>query len=283
MSTNILKALINFAANPVVDIVENYKTSNNRINSAGEALEFFVKDLFSNSLQITDFTEKYKKYSNVFSYTGGKNTPPDIMIEGGDAIEVKKLGGLSTELQLNSSFPKDKLYVDNHMLTAECVSCENWEEKDFIYTVGIAKKKKLKALWFVYGDCFAANKSIYEKLHNSIANGLNNISDIEFSDTKELARVNGVDPLGITYLRIRSMWAIRNPMGLFSELESVKNNDGLLSFVAIMKKDKYLSFPSSDREKLESLTGDFIITDEQIPSPNNPAELLDIKLIRYIK
>src|SRR5699024_11579610 len=61
-------------------------------------------------------------------------------------------------------------------------------------------------LWFVYGDCYCADKSYYERIADTIKDGVSSIPDVDFGETKELGRVNKVDPLGITYLRIRGMW-----------------------------------------------------------------------------
>ena len=53
---------------------------------------------------------------------------------------------------------------------------------------------------------------------------------------------------------------------------------------AIMLKSKYESFPEADRNRLEGLIGeDLLISDIKIKSPNNPANLLDAKLIRFVK
>ena len=38
-----------------------------------------------------------------------------------------------SQIALNSSYPKDKLYADSPMITQECRECENWREKDIIY------------------------------------------------------------------------------------------------------------------------------------------------------
>ncbi len=47
-----------------------------------------------------------------------------------------------------------------------------------------------------------------EKIQNKLVIGINELKDIEFSKTRELGRVNKVDPIGITYLRIRGKWGI---------------------------------------------------------------------------
>lgn len=87
--TNILKAIYNLSKNPVVKIVSHYKNTI-RIQQAGDALEFYIKDIFANTITLNDKAEKEKEYSKYFSYLGGANNPPDFIIRGKDAVEVKK-------------------------------------------------------------------------------------------------------------------------------------------------------------------------------------------------
>jgi len=280
--TNILKALINLSKNPITDISNRYNTNGkNRANNMGDTLESYVKDLFSDSFNVKNDSEKNKLYSKYFSYIGNQNNPPDIIILNGDAIEVKKIESIRSQIALNSSYPKDKLYSDSPMITQECRECENWREKDLIYIIGAMQQNKLKALWFVYGDCYAAGKDIYERIRAKISDGVNSLPNVEFSETKELGRVNKVDPLGITYLRIRGMWGIDNPLNVFNYVTSIEKEKDL-TVNAIMLEEKYKSFPKKDREQIEK-TSNLNITDIEIKSPNNPAKLLKAKLIKFIK
>lgn len=280
--TNILQALKNLTEYPITDISARYQANGrNRANNMGEALEAYVKDLFCNTFNIQDETEKNRVYSEQFSYIGNQNNPPDLMIATGDAIEVKKIESVGSQIALNSSYPKDKLYSDSPMITQDCRECEDWREKDIIYVVGAIQQDNLKALWFVYGDCYAASKDIYERIKNKISEGVNSLPDVEFSETKELGRVNKVDPLGITYLRIRGMWGIDNPLHVFDYVTNIER-DNELTVNAIMLTEKYNSFPESDRQSIESIALDsFSISDIDIKSPNNPARLLSAKLIKF--
>lgn len=281
--TNILQALKNLTENPITDISARYQANGrNRANNMGEALEAYVKDLFCNTFDIQNETEKNRICSEKFSYIGNQNNPPDLMIANGDAIEVKKIESVGSQIALNSSYPKDKLYSDSPMITQDCRECENWREKDIIYVVGAIQQDKLKALWFVYGDCYAASKDTYERIKNKISEGVNSLPDVEFSETKELGRVNKVDPLGITYLRIRGMWGIDNPVHVFDYITNIER-DSKLTVNAVMLTEKYNSFPESDRQAIENITSDnFTISDVEIKSPNNPARLLNAKLIKFI-
>lgn len=282
MKTNLLVAFLNLIKNPVNDIVRHY-ISSNRANNMGDSLEYYVKDLFCGQVGIDNINKVNHIYSNYFSYMGNQNNPPDIIIKNGDAIEVKKIESLRSGIALNSSYPKSKLYADSRMITKACKSCEKWEEKDIIYSIGVCQNNKLKVLWFVYGNCYAANKEIYERIRNKISNGVNELQDVEFAKTKELGRVNKVDPLGITFLRVRGMWQIENPVKVFSYVTSIEEAREF-NANAIILKEKYLSFPDNDRKKLErEISENFTIADIKIKSPNNPARLLDAKLLRFIK
>ncbi|OGH29161.1 MAG: restriction endonuclease, partial [Candidatus Levybacteria bacterium RIFCSPHIGHO2_12_FULL_37_12] len=204
-------------------------------------------------------------------------------IKQGDAIEVKKIESLRSGIALNSSYPKDKLFSDSPMITSACRLAEDWQEKDLIYVIGVSTDGKLKALWFVYGNCYAANKETYERVRDKISKGINELQDVEFSETNELGRVNKVDPLGITYLRIRGMWGIENPIKVFNYAAPIDPN-AEFSVNAIMLEEKYLSFPKEERENIENLTStNFLIKDIKIKSPNNPAKLLEAKLLSFKK
>jgi hypothetical protein len=172
------------------------------------------------------------------------------------------------------------------MITNACRNCEDsWKVKDIIYTIGVVPKlqNRLKVLWFVYGDCFAADKEVYERIREGICEGINQIVGIEFAETNELARVNKVDPLGITYLRVRGMWGIENPINVYSYLDLDFDEDDNFQMIAVMQENKYLSFPEKTRQELENLTSSkkLKIKDVQIKSPNNPAKLLNSKIIIY--
>lgn len=179
------------------------------------------------------------------------------------------------------------MHIDDTRITNECKTCEGstWENKDIIYAVGVAPKRmnRLKALWFVYGYCYAAKRDIYQRIADKISNGISEISDVELVETNELAKVKKVDPLGITDLRVRGMWHIENPIKVFQDVAHI-NGDCNFTVNTLLLTDKYNSFPEKDRKKLESLQNtNFKIKDIEIKSPNNPAQLLKAKLISYAK
>ncbi len=264
--TNILKAIYNISQLRSFTIVDNYKNSI-RIQQAGDSLEYFIKDAFCDSFTANTLQEKGAAYSNKFSYIGNANNPPDIIIKNGDAIEVKKIEGFNSSIALNSSYPKNKLYSDSTLITKACRECENWTEKDIIYAIGTVKEKNLQSLWFVYGDIYAAEKEIYEKIGNAISNSLKSADGVEFSQTNELGRVNKVDPLGITYLRIRGMWGIEHPTKVFNNVIEPEKN--ILN--AIISEDKYNSFPKQDIAKLENEPR-ISINKINVKNPNNTAK-----------
>ncbi|MBQ8742514.1 MAG: NgoPII family restriction endonuclease [Clostridia bacterium] len=277
--SNILKAILNIYRCPIYNTRNHYK-SNNRANSMGDALELFVKDSFSNSYELSE-EDAIKAHAKTFSYLGNQNNPPDAILKASDAIEVKKIESSSSELALNSSYPKSKLHRDSPMLTASCRGCDGgkWEQKDIIYAVGVINKETIKQLCFVYGEDYAATREIYENLRAQIKKGVLEIPDIEFAETRELGRVNRIDPLGITYLRMRGMWHIQNPFHTFNYIYEF-NKEATFNFLAIINEKKYASFPKEDRNRLEEEAG-IKIVEKNIKNPNNPALLKKVKVITF--
>ncbi len=280
MSSNVLIAIKNLVENPIFSIVSHY-SGRNRVNGVGNALEKYVKDLFAGTLFCNDEYLKMQQYQEVFSYTGNQNNPPDIILKNGDAIEVKKVQGNANALALNSSYPKDKLYADSTMITSNCRNCEEWNVKDIIYIVGNTTDTHLKELWFVYGDCYAADKEIYERIKDTIINGLHSIPNIELAETNELGKIKKVDPLGITDLRVRGMWSIFHPKKVFDYIpkQSILSD---FKFYCVMKTEKFEQFSQEDKDSLYNLVNDkFFIHDIQIRNPNNPAQLIPVKFMEF--
>ncbi len=274
--SNVLKAIINIQKNPISALKSNY-SGRNSINNIGEALEAYIQDAFADTISESDESVKSQKISSVFSYLGNQNNPPDIMLNCGDAIEVKKIQSKGSAIALNSSYPKHKLHSDDSKITEACKSCENWDIKDIIYAVGVTSDENLQHLWFVYGDCYAASRETYLRIGKTIKDGVTEIPDVEFSKTKELGRVNRVDPLGITNLRIRGMWHIDNPLKVFSGVREVEDKC-IFSLTCIMRKTKYQSFSEADKNNITK-NKKLSITDIKIKDPDNPAKLIDATLI----
>jgi hypothetical protein len=281
METNLLKAFINISNVKTFFIKELY-SGQNRMNNAGTALEYFVKDMFCSSLDTPDIENKDRKHSDYLSYSGNQNNPPDFILKNGDAVEVKKIGGFTADIALNSSYPKSKLHSNDARILPSCRQTDggNWSTKDIIYAVGSVIESKIKSLWFVYGDCYAADREIYERTFNTISSKIHEIDYIEFSKTNEIAGIKRIDPLGITYLRVRGMWGIKNPHQVFGSLVNFDRRSEFSAY-AIMLNQKYQSFPEQDRREIES-NSNIVIKDLEIKSPNNPAIYLQAKLICFV-
>ncbi|MBI0098546.1 MULTISPECIES: NgoPII family restriction endonuclease [Snodgrassella] len=283
MKTNLIKAIVHLVKLPIIQIVK-MNEGKNRANNQGEGLEKFIIDLFCGTFNETNEQIRLEKRCELFSYLGNQNNPPDAMIRAGDAIEIKKIETFGAPLALNSSYPKAKLYPDNPMLATACVSCEDWVEKDIIYAIGqINKQNILNSLCFVYGIDYADNLETYERIKLKIKEGILTIDEVEFSETKELGRVNKVDTLGITYLRIRGMWHIENPIKVFNYIYQPQKQ-ATFNLMALINIDKYMSFSEEDRnelEKTEKYLENLVIKDVRIKCPDNPAQLKDAKLITF--
>lgn len=63
--TNILQASENLTENPITNILAHYQASGrNRTNNKGEALKIYGKDLFCNTFDMQDETEKFSYIGN---------------------------------------------------------------------------------------------------------------------------------------------------------------------------------------------------------------------------
>lgn len=281
MSTNILKALVNiknYGNNDLNRITVITNQGQPRINRAGDPLDAFFKDSLCNSFSITDPTAKRGAYLHELSHLGTQNNPPDCMIRAGDAFEVKTVRSISASIiALNSSYPRQKLIRSDTMLTEACRNAETWSEKDIAYCVGHVINDKLKVLIIVYGDCYAARAEVYEQIRAPIIEGLRR-TGLPFTETRELGRLNGVDPLRITDVRIRGMSQIAAPIKVFSEIIEPYLGENDLSVFAIMKKAKYLAFPRADRANIEANAA---VLDIKIPNPDNPQQLIEAKLVTF--
>lgn len=279
--TNILEAICNIVKNQSFELKSSY-VAKNRANSMGEALENYVKDAFGNTFEEVSEIERMKMFNQVFSWLGNQNHPPDIMIKGGDAIEVKKTESANSSLALNSSYPKSNIHASSPMITSDCKHCEEWTEKDLIYCVGHVSKDKLQSLWMVYGHIYAAKHPIYQRIKDTISTGIKSIPNVEFSETKELGRVNRVDPLGISNLRIRGMWQIENPRKVYQYLH--KKTKASFELVVLIPTDKYQSFNVDSKRRIEGIEdSNFTIEAVVAKDPNNPAKLIPCQLIKFLK
>ena len=276
---NIINAIINIVQNPVTQLV-NYYQGKNRANNAGDALEEYIKDIFANSFNMPE-PERLERLSEVFSYLGNQKNPPDAMLKYGDAIEVKKIEKDNAQLALNSSYPKHKVYSSSQMISSACKSAEKWTEKEIIYAVGVVNNNILKHLCMVYGLDYCASDSCYSRIKDMIKEGVEAIPDIEFTESKELGHINKVDPLGITYMRIRGMWGIENPWKVFSYVYT-RDTTRKFTFMCIISEEKWNSF--SNTKELVVLADDIhalTIKDVRIKDPDNPAHLHNAKLISF--
>lgn len=278
---NILSAIKSIVSASSLDVIEeSNEIIHNRANQLGAAFEDYVKNAFANCLGQSVRDIKHARYQT-FSYLGNSNNPPDAMLIGGDAIEIKKLESLGTsQLQLNSSYPKNKLYSDNPEISNQCRTCEEWSEKDMLYVVGQVKNQKLHNLFFIYGDLYCDSHTVYESAENAIKGGYS-LEGVELSKTNEFGRVNKVDHLEISDLRVRGiMWSIKSPFLQFDYLTK-DINDYTFKLVALIPASKYYRFENVDEFEDFCKNHGVSILDKDIEDPQNPSNFISSKLIIF--
>lgn len=278
---NIIDAIMNLAKTPILQLTAYYQ-GRNRANIAGDALEEYVKDLFAGTFNMAE-TDRLEELSRVFSYLGNNSNPPDMLLRGGDAIEVKKIETDGAALALNSSYPKHKMLSSSNMISTACRNAENWDERDIIYAVGVVDKRSnnLRHFCMVYGLDYCASDECYARIKTTIKEGVEALPGIDFTETKELGHINRVDPLGITYMRVRGMWGIENPWKAFNYVYQ-RDNTKQFNFMALINEDKWNTFDNTD--ELIALTNKIPtlgICDVRVKNPDNPAQLNNAKLVTF--
>lgn len=277
--SNVLEAICNISELKI-HTVDDIKFSRNRATSVGEGLEKFVKDAFSNSFN-SDDVSKMDNYSKVFSYQGNSKTPPDFMLKKGAAVEVKKIENKTSDLQLNSSHPKRKLKSNSTLINTHCKKAEQWKEKDFLYIIGNVLKGELSTLWIIDGSLYAADEEVYLNIKNELTEKIKELENVNFSPTNEIGRINNVDPLGITNLRIRGMWILQSPIKVFKYLNAF-DNTCKFQCISILSNTMYNSISNNSKYRIKS-NKEIIINDVLIYDPNNPSKKIPSKLIKYSK
>lgn len=201
------------------------------------------------------------------------------MLKNGDAFEVKKMEALNSEIQLNSSHPKAKLFKSSSLLNFHCKNCEIWEEKNFYYIIGHVPKGNnvLSSIWFIDGSLYAADEEIYTSIKDSLSNVLKNSNEFDFSKTNEIGRINYVDPLKITNLRIRGMWLLQPPYKVFDYLKLYDYNANFQS-IALISNENYFNYSEENRKLIEN-NSKISITKVFVKNPNNPIQLIESKPI----
>ena len=126
---------------------------------------------------------------------------------------------------------------------------------------------------------YCASEECYKRIRTTIKNGVESIPGVQFAESKELGRINKVDPLGITYMRVRGMWGIENPWKVFDYVYQ-RDFTKSFNFMCIINETKWNTFTNTNL--IENLNVDgFKIQNVKIKNPDNPAQLVKAKLITY--
>jgi hypothetical protein len=294
MFRNLSDSLYELAVNGIdlTKVDTNVVGSRNSVQSQGDFLELIVKDFLCG---VTPKNAKNREslYASHLSYQGSKNNPPDAMFRGGDngdAFEIKKKEKGNGGLALNSSYPYSHLESDLNRLLEETRQAEKWKRRDFFYVVGNASKTQSKGnfIWIAHGTIYAQDLNHYRKLESDLKPAIDNaiqVNGMDPGDTKELGRINKVDLLGRTDLRIRGMWGIQSPNSVFGNLPGVNETPtSHLVLHAVISESKWTKLLSDRSEEVKKFwgksSGRMQMSDVKVQDPNNPQNLIPTKLIR---
>ncbi|MBC6308616.1 NgoPII family restriction endonuclease [Listeria sp. FSL L7-1582] len=283
-TTNVLVALKNILDRNSCRLTPLFR-SNGSANTAGDSLEYFIKDMFCTGGILHSIEEdKNKIYDKYLSWKGNSTNFPDFIVRGGVGVEPKKMNGKgNASLSLNSSFPKAYIYPDTQNIPPQNLIDEEtlWNKKNIVYAVGNLDKEsdKLIRLWFAYGNTFIADERIYNGLKSKIKETIENLTSSEFVPSKEFGRIKRVDPLGNTNLRLRGMWELAHPEAIFQQFLTLTDiPDGATKVNLIIPEDDFLQL--DDKPDLSQYINDgkLIVHKELIPNPNNNLENISVYL-----
>ena len=274
--SSFLFALIQLYKLKVRNIGHFYKNKislENRMNSQGEMLELFVRDLFSGSYLVSNWEEKEKKWNDCFLKLGSLSRPPDFITRDGTAVEVKKTKTSST-IHFNSSYPKKHYPFDKEKKTF----------LDTLYIIGkLSEAKDLEMLWLVGGDCIFAKNELYKQHKKKIKEYIDSVKDKDKQGTTvELGRYNEIDPLKITNLRIRGMYQIKHPREVFDYLlEDIQIKKDKVSCFALVLESKWENFSPKLKSQIEKLI-DLTVKKVSIKNPDNPQQRIPARFIYFV-
>ena len=110
---------------------------------------------------------------------------------------------------------------------------------------------------------------------------MESIPNIVFVESKELGHINKVDPLGVTYMRVRGMWGIDNPWKVFSYIYE-RDMEKQFNFMSIINEEKWNSFDNTDvLIDLSRERSNLKISDVKIKNPDDVNETKNVKLVEF--
>jgi hypothetical protein len=230
------------------------------LGAQGKPFEIFAKNMFAQCLGALS-SHVDAAWERTFSWRGSANHPPDFMIRGGDAVEVKTHKGIG-QIQLNSSPPKRKLKATDPRIQIGCKNSEVWNEKDFLYFIGKTNDEYVEALWLIDGRCMADEEKTYDLIFDKISL---TVSDLGGEPGNEIGRLNDVDNLKATSLRVRAMWLLEHPANLFEAIFTpTKSNSFVLN--VLISLEKWNTYSTKEKNAVNELRGhDVEINQIQIP------------------
>ena len=301
MNRNIIDAIGTLIKRKPFYLDDPYSSENPNVSARYWSMEEYVKNLFADSFDAKDMDERSSRRVEVFSHFGNSTNPPDLILRGGDAIEIKNMyiperiaatfftyflestyDLKYSPLILNTVYPRQKLYADDMMVTNACRKAETWAVKDIIYAIGASRGKQLTHLCMVYGSDYCASARHYENILAEMRVRLKDIPNLHKTwSERYLGRICEVDPTGATYLELRNMWYLENPWSYFRDVYRPNPSAGF-NFMCIINDEKFYRLKNGNKllawaEICPQLKVELV----RIKNPDEPAQKRDALLIRY--
>jgi len=205
-------------------------SSSNSANAEGDALEYFVKDMFDpefKAISRSSKGSKKKEYARYLSWDGNTRNFPDFFVRGGVGVETKKVSDANaSSIALNSSYPKISVTPTTQNVIKDISKIDEvWEEKQIVYAVGHVPTptkrvdpdvNRVMSLWFFYGNTVFPSESSYLLTIKRVREALQGSQLKMKEDSQEVARLIDIDPGKHTDMRIRGMYDIDHPQRMFA-------------------------------------------------------------------
>ena len=112
--------------------------------------------------------------------------------------------------------------------------------------------------------------------------GIEEIEGPVFAKTKELGRVNQIDLLKRTNLRLRGMYLMDNPWNAFN-IQAIEQDKEIVMY-ALIPTTKYNSFDNTQMfEDFCDTIGTMFIRDVEVPDPTYANQTIECKMITFYK
>jgi hypothetical protein len=252
---------------PLVSLIKCSNYADNRMSSNN------VNNVHSKGDQFEDMVEKWiMRTGHNISSRGGKNHPPDYLLEEGPALEAKKVTSTG-RVPTNSSPPESEITADNPRLkkeTKDTIRNSSNPNRDMFYIIGDKSDKQVKRIWICQGKLLFGSHQLDEitkELRDAAGDVAEKFGIETIEDTNEVAKYNKIDSRDNISLRVRRMMSFNHPSNIFADSTPKLSNIDDRAVILAIKQERFKSLTESDKSSLKDCE-DIKIQDVELEDTN---------------